>query len=87
MECDHPSSTEFLKRDIQNVSLYFKKKNVMIFTMRQLFKFITDESIIDANQEIEKMKEILLNLDPLKEDEEDKVFVGAEQPTNLSHLP
>lgn len=50
----------------------------MIFTMRQLFKFITDESIVDANQEIEKMKETLLNLDPLKEDEEDKVFVGAE---------
>lgn len=41
MESDHPSAVQFLKRDIYNVNEYFKKKQVTIFSLKQLFHFIT----------------------------------------------
>lgn len=87
MENDHPYASDFLKRDIINVNDYFKKKGIMTFTLRQLYKFITDEHIADVHAAAKQMAEERELIDEEKEQAEDKVFVGAIQPQDLSELP
>lgn len=41
VEHDHPSSLEFLRMDIKNVSDYFRRQGVEVFSERRTFRFIT----------------------------------------------
>jgi len=34
MEDNHPLAIEFLKRDIYNINVYFKKQGVIVFPLR-----------------------------------------------------
>ena len=47
MEENHPMAIEYLKRDIYNVNYFFKNKGVIVFSLRKIFKYITDSSITD----------------------------------------
>ncbi|CAD8071602.1 unnamed protein product [Paramecium primaurelia] len=87
MESDHHSASEFLKRDIYNINQYFKKKDIMTFTLRQLYKFITNPHLQNINEELERMQEEREQINEDLEEEQDKVFVGAIQPKNLNDLP
>jgi RIO kinase 1 len=53
VEHDHPRSLEFLRLDIKNVNDFFKRKEVMVLTDRQVFEFVTTPS---ANQDLAAVK-------------------------------
>lgn len=51
VEHDHPHAMEFLRKDITNVTEFFRKKNVPTMTIRELFEFVTDTNITTENIE------------------------------------
>lgn len=59
VEHDHPHSLDFLRKDCTNITEYFKKKGVATLGIKQLFDFITDPTINEANMEecLDKLSE------------------------------
>lgn len=51
VEHDHPHALEFLRKDCTNITEFFKKNSVATMGLKDLFDFITDPSITDANIE------------------------------------
>jgi len=49
VEHDHPHAIEFLRKDLTNVTEFFRKRNVPTMTIRELFEFVTDATITDSN--------------------------------------
>jgi len=48
VEHDHPHAMEFLRKDLTNVTEFFRKQNVPTMTIRELFEFVTDDTITEA---------------------------------------
>ncbi|KAM3142160.1 hypothetical protein pb186bvf_005814 [Paramecium bursaria] len=87
IESDHPQAYLFLKRDIQNINNYFKKQGVHVFTLRQIFKFITDEHLKNEETEIDNMIKERMDISEEQEEIEDSIFLKAIQPKDLNELP
>ncbi|BFY99260.1 hypothetical protein BsWGS_02300 [Bradybaena similaris] len=51
VEHEHPHAMEFLRKDITNVTEFFRRKNVPTMTVRELFEFVTDSNITEGNIE------------------------------------
>lgn len=50
VEYDHPNALEFLRKDCVNVNNYFRRRHgLAVLTGKELFDFVTDLSITDAN--------------------------------------
>lgn len=49
VEHDHPHAMEFLRKDVTNVTEFFRKKNVPTLTVKELFDFVTDSNITHSN--------------------------------------
>lgn len=45
VEHDHPHASEFLRKDLANVTDYFGKKGVRVMSLMDLFTFVTDASL------------------------------------------
>ncbi|RIA92901.1 RIO1 family-domain-containing protein [Glomus cerebriforme] len=80
VEHDHPHALEFLRKDISNVTEYFKRKGVRVMSIRELFDFITDINIgLDDEQveaELDKIQERLANqqeLSTMSNEDNDKL--------------
>lgn len=63
VEHEHPHALEFLRKDCTNITDFFRKKDVSTMTVKELFDFITDPNITEANMEdcLEKMSEKIAN--------------------------
>lgn len=59
VEHDHPHALEFLRKDCTNITEYFRKNGVGTMGIKELFDFITDPTINEANMEdcLEKLAE------------------------------
>ncbi|KAH8264807.1 hypothetical protein KR038_002091 [Drosophila bunnanda] len=51
VEHDHPHSFDFLRKDCTNISEFFRKRSVATMTVKELFDFITDQTINENNME------------------------------------
>lgn len=51
VEHNHPQALEFLRKDCTNISEFFRKSNVCVMTVKELFDFITDITITEDNME------------------------------------
>lgn len=51
VEHDHPHALEFLRKDLSNLTSFFKKKNVNVLGVKDLFDFVVDPTIEDSQQE------------------------------------
>ncbi|XP_063976880.1 serine/threonine-protein kinase RIO1 [Diachasmimorpha longicaudata] len=51
VEHDHPMALEFLRKDCNNITEFFKKNGVAVMTVKQLFDFITDPTVCEANMD------------------------------------
>lgn len=92
VEHDHPHSLEFLRKDCTNINDYFKRKGVPTMTVKELFDFITDQSINNSNMNeyLEKIQEIacIRTAKELSEQEkiEEEVFKQAYIPQRLNQV-
>lgn len=92
VEHDHPHALDFLRKDATNITDFFAKKDVATMTVRELFTFITDPNVTDANMEkyLEQISERIANrdIDHLTEQEkvEEEVFKRAYIPKRLDEV-
>ena len=47
VEHDHPQALEFLRKDCSNVTKFFRRKEVSVMMVKELFDFVTDLSLTD----------------------------------------
>ncbi|KAI7873556.1 Serine/threonine-protein kinase Rio1, partial [Lichtheimia hyalospora FSU 10163] len=91
VEHDHPHASEFLRKDLANVTDYFSKKGVRVMSLMELFNFVTDPSFGDDNEtvdrELEKIQE-RLNAEPEKERNtaEEEIFKRSYIPQTLEEV-
>ncbi len=45
MEDNHPLAIEFLKRDIYNINSFFRNKGVVVFRLRDIFRYVSDRNL------------------------------------------
>lgn len=86
VEQDHVMALEFLRRDCSNVNDYFKKNEVATLSTRELFDFVTDPSINDANMDeyLSRLNEIASKRSGAPE--EDDFFMNAYIPQRLDDV-
>ena len=58
VEHDHPHALEFLRKDLLNVTEFFKKKGVNVLGVKELFDFVVDPTI-----EADRAEAVLEELD------------------------
>jgi RIO kinase 1 len=87
VEHDHPRSFDFLRMDTKNVNDFFRRKDVIVLTDRQVFDIITANSgYQDLAQTKESIDKIMTNRTELEEGEdevENEVFRNQYIPQSL----
>ncbi|XP_067647346.1 serine/threonine-protein kinase RIO1 [Eurosta solidaginis] len=65
VEHDHPHAFDFLRKDCANISDFFRKRSVATMTVKELFDFITDQTITEQNMEecLERISEQIKDRD------------------------
>ena len=94
VEGDHPRSLDFLRMDIKNVSDFFRRKGVNVFSDRQAYDFITKaastttESLqIDSlRQEIDELMANRTDDDPEEDEVSNEVFRKQYIPQTLDEV-
>ncbi|XP_046396699.1 serine/threonine-protein kinase RIO1 [Ischnura elegans] len=51
VEHDHPNALEFLRKDCTNITEFFRKKDVAVMLVRELFDFVTDPTVTNENMD------------------------------------
>ncbi|KAJ1917727.1 Serine/threonine-protein kinase rio1 [Mycoemilia scoparia] len=93
VEHDHPYALDFLRHDCNNVTEYFRRREVQVMSLRQLFDFITDPntgtSTDEIDAELEKINKNLIALSPEeleKQKIDDQVFRQSYIPRSLDEV-
>lgn len=62
VDLDHPCALEFLQRDCDNITDFFRKHGVAVMTVKELFDFVIDPTIADEDVDdfLEKAQERVL---------------------------
>ncbi|XP_051879722.1 serine/threonine-protein kinase RIO1 [Pristis pectinata] len=92
VEHDHPCALEFLRKDCLNINEFFRKHDVAVMTVRELFEFVTDPSIAEDNLDayLQKAMELAANRTEEERSNQDKVdeevFKKAYIPRTLNEV-
>lgn len=91
VDLDHPHALDFLREDCVHVSDFFRKHDVGVMTIRELFDFIVDPSINDDSVDSyleEVQQKILARGHVISAEEEiaDSVFMQSYIPKTLDHV-
>ncbi|KAI9264897.1 RIO1 family-domain-containing protein [Phascolomyces articulosus] len=91
VEHDHPHASEFLRKDLANVTDYFGKKGVRVMSLMDLFTFVTDSSFSNEDEQVDrKLEEIQakMNAEPEKERNkiEEEIFMKSYIPQTLEEV-
>ena len=75
VEHDHPSALLFLRKDCANINDFFRKHNVCVMSVKELFDFVTDPLINDDNIEsyLDRAQEIAANRTDVKVTQKDLI--------------
>lgn len=89
IEDNHPMAIEFLKRDIYNMNYYFGNLGVLVFKLRDVFRFITDFKLKEEDVE-PFIADMILNANEKGDESEEKkeieLFMGINIPRTLFEL-
>lgn len=99
VEHAHPYATEFLKKDLSNLTDFFSKRCVKVFSNFALFQLVTSKDILplDAGyervfeylqEELEKLEMTAVTADEITEERqiEEAVFLQSYIPTSLGEI-
>ncbi|XP_027156537.1 serine/threonine-protein kinase rio1-like, partial [Coffea eugenioides] len=91
VDLDHPHALDFLREDCVHVSDFFRKHDVGVMTIRELFDFIVDPSINDDSVDSyleEVQQKILARGHVISAEEEiaESVFMQSYIPKTLDHV-
>nr|XP_022318912.1 serine/threonine-protein kinase RIO1-like [Crassostrea virginica] len=92
VEHDHPCALEFLRKDCTNITEFFKKKNVSVLTVKELFDFVTDATITEDNIDLYLEKAMTMASQRTTEDiteqqkVDEEVFKHSFIPRNLDEV-
>ena len=64
VEHDHPHALEFLRKDLTNITEFFRKKNVNVLSVKDLFDFVVDVTINDEESKLEELSQKAAEKDP-----------------------
>ncbi|XP_012262240.2 serine/threonine-protein kinase RIO1 [Athalia rosae] len=92
VEHDHPHAFEFLRKDCTNITEFFKKHGVAVMTLKELFDFITDPSLLE--KDVDKYLDALAEQVELRDTQgtdvdhevEDQVFKQTYIPRRLNEV-
>ncbi|EDW70944.1 serine/threonine-protein kinase RIO1 [Drosophila virilis] len=93
VEHDHPHAFDFLRKDCTNISEFFRKKSVATMTVKELFDFITDQTINEQNMEecLERISERIKDRDfdaiTAQEKIDEAVWQNTYIPKRLDEVP
>ncbi|XP_017862681.1 PREDICTED: serine/threonine-protein kinase RIO1 [Drosophila arizonae] len=93
VEHDHPHAFDFLRKDCTNISEFFRKKAVATMTVKELFDFITDQTINEQNMEecLERISERIKDRDfdaiTAQEKIDEAVWQNTYIPKRLDEVP
>lgn len=93
VEHDHPHAFDFLRKDCTNISEFFRKKSVATMTVKELFDFITDQTINEENMEecLERISERIKDRDfdaiTAQEKIDEAVWQNTYIPKRLDEVP
>lgn len=93
VEHDHPHAFDFLRKDCTNISEFFRKKSVATMTVKELFDFITDQTITEQNMEevLERISERIKDRDfdaiTAQEKIDEAVWQNTYIPKRLDEVP
>lgn len=93
VEHDHPHAFDFLRKDCTNISEFFRKKSVATMTVKELFDFITDQTITEQNMEeclehiSERIKDRDANDITAQEKIDEAVWQNTYIPKRLDEVP
>ena len=75
VEHDHPQALEFLRKDCGNVTEFFRRRGVCVMSVRELFDFVTDLSLVDDQVEeyLKKVEEKTVGREPGSQQAEELV--------------
>ncbi|KAH8553595.1 RIO1-domain-containing protein [Umbelopsis sp. PMI_123] len=89
VEHDHPHAFEFLRKDLSNITDYFKRKGVAVLSLKQLFEFVINPGFgsteEEADQALEKLRSESTQMDD-KDKVDEEVFKQAYIPRNLEEV-
>ncbi|XP_011310078.1 serine/threonine-protein kinase RIO1 isoform X2 [Fopius arisanus] len=91
VEHDHPMALEFLRKDCNNITEFFRKNGVAVMSVKQLFDFITDPTVCEENMDeyldavAQRTGQEGGDVDPEREVDEE-VFKQAYIPQNLAQV-
>ncbi|KAI8373755.1 RIO1 family-domain-containing protein [Blakeslea trispora] len=90
VEHDHPHASEFLRKDLMNVTDFFAKKDVRVMSVVELFKFVTDVTFGNEEEEVdarlEKIQEEMQANPHVDNKIEDDIFMKSYIPTTLEEV-
>ncbi|XP_044011545.1 serine/threonine-protein kinase RIO1 [Aphidius gifuensis] len=91
VEHDHPMAFEFLRKDCTNITEFFKKNQVAVMSVKDLFTFVTDPTITEDNMDayLNDISDKLISNDDKKdanEEIEEQVFIQSYIPQNLHQV-
>lgn len=92
VEHDHPRALLFLRKDCTNINDFFRKNQVCVLTVKELFDFVTDPLITDDNIEeyLERAQEVTSNRTyeevTQKDIVDEEVFKNAYIPRRLDEV-
>ncbi len=90
VEHDHPRSLEFLRMDIKHVNEFFRRREVLVLTDRQVYSIITTSSVyLDLGQAKDSIQKIMANRSENEEDEDEvdnEVFRKQYIPQSLQEV-
>merc|ERR1712083_1163093 len=59
VEHDHPHALEFLRKDLHNITEFFRKLGVAVLGLRELFDFVVDPGLgEDCEEHLDRMAEV-----------------------------
>lgn len=92
VEHDHPHALDFLRKDCKNISEFFRRKAVATMTIKELFDFITDQTITEENMEeylesiSEQIKDRHVNVLSAQDEIDDAVWQNTFIPKRLDEV-